>query len=661
MTRSITLPAWSSNMVELSPLSLTTESNDERDILLARFRALIENSAEGIATMNRDGEFLFHSGAAERILGIGASSMVGAPFFARIHEDDRAAAISDFQNLLASPRGHAVSEFRFLHGDGSWHQILSHKTNLLDDAAVSAIVSNYRDVTQQRESERALRESEERFREMAEHIKEAFFVTDLSSRRPLYVSPTWSDIWGRPLSDGYDPDAWTLAIHPDDQTAMTSALERNAGGEPTDVVFRLVRPDCTFRWVRCRAFPVQDHHGTFARIVGVCSDITALREAEERFTQAQKMEAVGRLAGGVAHDFNNLLTVIIAEADMLIASHEPGHKDDEVLREIRSAGESAVALTRQLLSFSRRELVEPVTFPIEDAVAHTSKMLRRVIGEDVGLTVKLSSNSAQVRMDRGQLDQVLTNLAINARDAMPNGGALTIATSLVPDASHCGSSTCPGERVIIAVTDTGTGMTPDVRARAFEPFFTTKPLGKGTGLGLATCHGIVAQAGGEITIESTPGAGTTFRICLPRADRPGKGCVTEPVNVPRGRESILFVEDDPGVRRVGARMLRSYGYKVHEANDANEAQCIIRDLNGSVDLLLTDVVMPGMSGRELSDLVRAQWPGIRVLFATGYTDDMIVQHQVLAHDVALLRKPYTAHTLAVKVRETLDAAAYAAA
>ena len=507
-------------------------------------------------------------------------------------------------------------------------------------------------------SDRRLLDSEERFRQMAEHINEAFFVVDLDTGKPLYVSPTWGEIWGRPMSAAYDPQIWFNAIHPDDRAEMAIAQAALKRGEASDSSFRVVRPNGSERWVHGRAFPVRDKTGRVYRMTGVSSDITDLRQAEQRFAQAQKMEAMGRLAGGVAHDFNNLLTVILGETEALGATLPPSEDTTEFLTGIRTAGESAAVLTRQLLAFSRKQLVEPTVFAVNDAVEGVSKMLRRLIGEDVLLQMRLSPKAGQIRADRGQIEQVLTNLAVNARDAMPDGGTLTIESGFaVLDAEfvklHPGSHA--GEFAVISMTDTGCGMTPEIVARVFEPFFTTKEVGKGTGLGLAMCYGIVKQAHGYITVESELNAGTTFRIHFPVAGTdPATAEHAAPVPVPRGNETIMIVEDESGVRRVAARLLRELGYRVFEARDAVEAHRTLAADPTKVDLIFTDVVLPGMNGRELADLVEAMRPGIRVLFATGYTDDIVLQHRLTARDVLVLRKPYTRSALAGAVRRVLD-------
>jgi nitrogen-specific signal transduction histidine kinase/ActR/RegA family two-component response regulator len=392
----------------------------------------------------------------------------------------------------------------------------------------------------------------------------------------------------------------------------------------------------------------------------VATDVTDLRQAEERFAQAQKMEAMGRLAGGVAHDFNNLLTVILGETELLQRDLPVEGEQAEMLRDIHHAADSAAALTRQLLAFSRKQLVAPTVFDINTAIVETSKMLRRLIGEQVQLETRLAPDAGVVRLDRGQLEQVMTNLAVNARDAMPNGGLLVVETSPVTlDADYAAlyPEVLPGDYVLIAVNDTGAGMTPEVKANIFDPFFTTKERGKGTGLGLAMIHGIVKQAGGHIAVYSELGVGTTFRLYFPRVEerRSVERLRSEKTSPPRGDETVLLVEDEELVRRVATRMLSALGYSVLEARDAREAQEILERRGSEIKLLFTDVVLPGTHGRELAEHVTSRFPAIRVLFTSGYSDDVVLQHRLLAENVVVLEKPYNRDTLAAKIREALDA------
>ncbi len=396
------------------------------------------------------------------------------------------------------------------------------------------------------------------------------------------------------------------------------------------------------------------------------SAATQQRRLEEQLLQAQKMEGIGRLAGGIAHDFNNLLTAILGYAELMESQlgDDEGLKSE--LREIRSAGERAAALTRQLLAFSRRQVMQPRTLDLNDVVSDVGKLLARLIGEDVTLVTRLEPALGSVEADPGQLEQVLMNLAVNARDAMPKGGTLTFETAnavLDADFAAVHPGAVPGAYVVLTVTDGGSGMTEEVRRHVFEPFFTTKEKGKGTGLGLATAYGIVKQSGGYITVDSEAGRGATFRIYLPRVE--GTATTSErtksPSLSPTGTETILLVEDEVGVRNLSASVLKTQGYVVLEAASGDTALEVARSQPGPIQLVVTDVVMPGMSGRELWERLRILRPDARVLFMSGYTDDVIAQHGVLEPGIAFLQKPFTPFGLAGKVREVLDAAPEAGA
>jgi signal transduction histidine kinase/CheY-like chemotaxis protein len=381
------------------------------------------------------------------------------------------------------------------------------------------------------------------------------------------------------------------------------------------------------------------------------------RQAEERLRQSQKMEAMGRLAGGVAHDFNNLLTVIGGYCALSM----PSIAEDSVLHrnvnEIHKAAERARALTGQLLAFSRKQVLQPRVLDLNDVFRGMEKMLRRLIGEDVELSSTLESALGHVKADPGQIEQVIMNLAVNARDAMPRGGKLTISTSntIVDQGSQYRNRTLdPGQYVVIAVSDNGVGMTDEIKSHLFEPFFTTKGLGKGTGLGLATCYGIICQSGGDIRVYSELNAGTTFKIYLPRTDaRPDQSDTTHIVRLPRGKESILLVEDESSVRTLAVLILREQGYAVKEACNAFEALEMIRKT--PFDLVTTDVIMPGMSGKVLCDQIKGQLPMTKVLLMSGYTDDALAHHGVLDEGLWFLEKPFSPGQLSRKVREILDA------
>jgi PAS domain S-box-containing protein len=388
-------------------------------------------------------------------------------------------------------------------------------------------------------------------------------------------------------------------------------------------------------------------------------DLSERKKLEEQFMQAQKMDAVGRLAGGVAHDFNNILSVILSYANMAIDDLKPGDPLRDDLSEVRKAGERATDLTRQLLAFSRQQVLQPRVIDLGEILTGMQGMLRRLLGEDVDLALSPAVGLGRVLADPGQIEQVVMNLAVNARDAMPEGGKLTIELSNVElDATYVSAhfGAAAGSFVMLAVSDTGSGMDAATCARVFEPFFTTKPVGKGTGLGLATVLGIVQQSGGYVGVYSEPGRGTTFKIYLPRTDRvataPG---VTGPAGNLRGTETILLVEDEDQVRAVACAILRRHGYEVLEASNGGEAFLISQDFPKTIHLLLTDVVMPRMSGRKLAQQLGPARSGMKVLYASGYTDDAIVRHGVLEAGVAFMQKPFTPEGLLRRVRDVLDA------
>ncbi len=392
----------------------------------------------------------------------------------------------------------------------------------------------------------------------------------------------------------------------------------------------------------------------------IARDVTEIKSLERQLLQAQKMEAIGRLAGGVAHDFNNLLTAITGYTELVLSGLAPDAPQRRDLGEVQKAAERAAALTRQLLAFSRQQVLQPRVLDLNAVVADVEQMLRRVIGEDIGVVVVAGPALWPVRADPGQLGQVLLNLAVNSRDAMPEGGTLTIETAnLELDGAYVRrhAAVRPGPYVMLAVSDTGVGMDAEIQARIFEPFFTTKEHGKGTGLGLATVYGIVKQSGGHIWVYSEPGRGTTFKIYLPRAEddgeRPAPAAST--AGPAGGSETVLLVEDEEGVRTLASRVLAAAGYTVLEARDAGEALAINRRHDGPVALLLTDLVMPGASGTDLAARLAAERPDLKVLYMSGYTGDATVRHQILQPHTAFLEKPFTPAALARKVRDVLDA------
>jgi PAS domain S-box-containing protein len=496
-----------------------------------------------------------------------------------------------------------------------------------------------------------LKESDDRFRQMAASIDQAFWMLDVNRNQLLYVSPAFEKIWGRPLSILDDRQNLLDTIHSDDRERMAAFMDRNTH-QACEETYRILRPDGAVRWIHDRAFPIFDENGKLYRVTGIAADITEQRDLEEQLRQAQKMDAVGRLAGGVAHDFNNLLTVIGGYAQTLLdrtPANDPRHSP---LEQILTASNRAAALTSQLLAFSRKQMLQPKLINVNNLVANMETLLTRVMGEHITFRAEFSKEPVHVIADPNQLEQVLINLAANARDAMPEGGEFRIETAIVdaPDLDFK-EEKC----VCLKVTDTGIGMHPNVLEHAFEPFFTTKGVGKGTGLGLSTVYGIVQQNHGAIHASSEPGRGTVFEIYLPAAPP-----AEEPAEAPertatlKGNETILVAEDEPEVRRLVRDALEQLGYTVLQAADGYEALRILEQHREPVHLLLTDVIMPLMSGRELARRVQSVRPSTRVVYMSGYTDDTLAFHGFPQPDTGFIQKPFTVTLLAEQVRRMLS-------
>jgi two-component system cell cycle sensor histidine kinase/response regulator CckA len=446
------------------------------------------------------------------------------------------------------------------------------------------------------------------------------------------------------------------AIHPDDRDRVSHAAltMQSAGGYEEEC--RIVRPDGTTRWIRDRAFPVGDSQGQIVRVAGVAEDITHRQELEAQLRHAQKMEAVGRLAGGVAHDFNNILTAISGYTDLVLLGFDGSDPRRDDLLEVRKAAARAASLTRQLLAFSRRQVLQTKVLDLNALVANVHNLLQRTIPENVHIELDLSASLDPIRADPGQLEQVLMTLAVNAADAMPHGGQLRFKTGVseMDGVSDLRRPTMPpGRYVHLTVSDTGLGMAAQTLARVFEPFFTTKEPGKGTGLGLAMAYGIMKQSGGFIWVSSRQNSGTSFDIYVPAVDEPVEAAisVTRPTEPTRGSETLLLAEDDGAVRRLARSALERYGYVVLEARDGDDAIGIARQHSGIIHMLITDLVMPGLSGHQLSEQVARIQPGIRVLYSSGYTVNKPVNAE---RGWPILAKPYGPVELLCKVREILD-------
>jgi two-component system cell cycle sensor histidine kinase/response regulator CckA len=623
-----------------------------------RMRLFVEHAPASLAMFDRDMRYLSVSRRWLTDYALGDRDLRGLchyDVFPEIGEAWRAV----HRRALA---GEVVREDadRFVRADGSVHWLRWEVRPWLEaSGAVGGILVFSEDITASLAAQEALRDTEHRFRQLAESIREVFWLTAVGKHQMLYISPGYEAIWGRSCQRLYDhPGDWLDAIHPEDrERVLEAAMTRQAAGT-YDEEYRIVRPDGSIRWIRDQAFPVRDADGRVVRVAGVAEDITERRQLEAQLRQTQKMESIGLLAGGVAHDFNNWLTVIAGNAELLQDVVPEETDGRELIGEILHAGERAAALTRQLLAFSRREVIEPQVLDLNTVVVDTEKMLRRLLGEDILLTTALAPALPRVLVDPGQWSQVLLNLAVNARDAMPTGGQLTLETRALEVDEHFlrgRPGLGPGRYLQLTISDTGCGMTPEVRARIFEPFYTTKSRGKGTGLGLAVVHGIVTQAGGAIEVYTEPGLGTSFKIYLPTVDQAALGSALEQeVQDVRGTETILLVEDEESVRRVAALALRPHGYAVLQAGNGREALEVAARHPGPIHLLLTDVVMPYMDGRELAATLTTRDPDLRVLYTSGYTDDAVMRHGILQAEVTFLSKPYTPMALLRKARQVLD-------
>ncbi len=511
------------------------------------------------------------------------------------------------------------------------------------------------EVVERLQAESALRDSERLNRNLLEHLPHRILVKDRNSA-VVFCNRHYADDLGRRVADVVGKD--TFALHPRELAEAYSASDRQVMESGVlQNVEEAYEVNGQRRWVHTVKVPYRDEHGLITGVLVVLEDITARRQLEQQVQQAQKMEAIGELAGGVAHDFNNLLTAILGYCELITEDLAPDDRHRSDIGEIQKAGQRAAELTRQLLAFSRKEIIAPTTLDLNAVVSDVRVMLDRLIREDVKILVGLGHNLAPVTADCSQIEQIVINLAVNARDAMPTGGTLTIETANVEiDArtalDHLGLA--PGPHVSLTVTDTGDGMPPNVVARIFEPFFTTKPRGRGTGLGLASVQGTIARCGGSISVRSVVGKGSAFQVLLPRASTALAAPALAPVVTSlTGTETVLVVEDADELRSLVSLLLKRQGYTVLVAANADEAKRQFAD-HPAIDVMLTDVVMPGPSGPELMRELQASRPGLKVIYMSGYAQDAIVQHGVLLPGIAFLPKPFTADTLGRKVRSVLD-------
>jgi two-component system, cell cycle sensor histidine kinase and response regulator CckA len=614
-----------------------------------RFRALVEHNSDAIVVVDRAATVTYASDSIERVTGMPSAGWVGHPLFEHVHPEDCATVMAAFKRAIDQPGASVAIAYRSRHEDGSWRDREASFVDRLADPAVNGIIATFRDVTERARAKKDLFRATEQLRAVVSSLPIALWAMDRDGRITLSEGKLL-DRFGFVPGQLVGQSVFELYR---DVPEILQAVHRVLAGEAVGLSTRAHGMTLDSRYVVLRT-----PDGAITGAVSIVVDVSDRVQLEEQLRQAQKMEAFGGLAAGIAHDFNNLLTAILGFAELLLERDDIDPSVRLDLKEIQSAGDSAAALTRQLLAFSRRQILQPRVLDLNTRVAQMENLLRRTIGEDIHLVTLLPPDLGRVSADPGQIDQVILNLAVNARDAMLSGGSLTIETANVElDETYCigHPDATPGSQVMISVRDTGCGMSDATLAHLFEPFFTTKERGKGTGLGLATVYGIIKQSGGSIGVSSTPGAGSTFEVYLPRTEQPAAQDAPRRVAASlEGTETVLLVEDQAEVRAIERACLSRHGYVVIEATGGAEALRLSDEYKGSIDLLLTDVVMPAMSGGELARALNQRRPALRVLYASGYADSVIVNHGVLEPHVDFIQKPFTPESLLRTVRDVLD-------
>ncbi|HEV7681351.1 MAG TPA: PAS domain S-box protein [Pyrinomonadaceae bacterium] len=629
------------------------------------YRSIFEHAVEGIFQSTRGGRFLTMNPALARILGYespAAAIEQITDISSQLYVDPAARKES---TRMLQERGVLTNyEFEAYRKDGEKIWLSENRRIVVDDSQSETFYEGtLEDITERKQAEVQLLQSEERYRELVENARDIIYEHDLDGR---YTSANKS---GQQLS-GYSL-AETLELNIADTIApeyLDKAREmlrlKLAGDTVTAYELEVLTKDGGRIPVEVNTRLVY-RNGAPVGVQGIARNITdrkrleeALRDSEQQLRQSQKLEAIGQLAGGVAHDFNNLLTAINGYSALALRRLGDDHPISSYLEEIRKAGDRAANLTRQLLAFGRKQLLQPLAINLNDIVGDMIKLLKRLIGEDIQLITRPGSGLKQIKADPGQLEQVIVNLVVNARDAMPRGGIVTIETANTTlDGAYARKhvDVTPGDYVMLAVSDTGVGMDHETQSHIFEPFFTTKEKDKGTGLGLSTVYGIIRQSGGNIWVYSEVGKGTTFKIYLPLIDgEVSAKAESDSAPIKRGSETVLLVEDEDMVRKLASELLVESGYIVLEANGGEEAISLGKSHTEPIDLLITDVVMPKFSGKEVAELLREVHPETKVLFMSGYTDEAIVHHGIVDSGIAFIQKPFSERALAQKIRDVLD-------
>lgn len=650
-------------MLELEKEVQTRQETEE--FLRAIFKAANNVALVVTDLTNMDAMITDFSPGAEQIFGYTAEEAIGKPV-AMLHRPEDIEKYAGIRHHTRENREGFTGEVIKVRKSGEQFPALFSLYPILNkDGDVIAILSVTIDITAQIRTEKALRESEEKYRAIFDGAAEGIRIIDRQTKKFTYVNPAMCRMLGY-TEDELRHMTVRDIMPPEVVALINTEIERHDSKNKSIFLNDIpnLKKDGTIIYTDVALTPrivIDGRHNSIA----FSTDITEKKKAEddikkieEQLRRSQKLEALGRLTGGIAHDFNNILTTIIGNADMMlmdVPKDNPMHSD---LEEIKIAGDRAASLISQLLAFSRKQILQPTVMNLNDTVNDMDKMLRRIIGEDIELSTILAPDLGQVEADEGQIEQVIMNLAVNARDAMPRGGKVTIETANtdIDEAyTHDHVAIIPGPYVMLAISDTGTGMNRNVQENLFEPFFTTKSKEKGTGLGLSTVYGIVKQSNGNIYVYSEPGKGTTLKVYLPRVEKSivKKKKAKRPKTL-SGSETILVVEDNEMVGNLTMRILKQSGYRVLIAPDGREALRVLKEYEGYIHLVLTDVVMPGMSGEKLEKKLKAARPDIKVLFMSGYTDNAVVHHGLLSQGKVFLQKPFTPEDLTRKIREVLE-------
>jgi PAS domain S-box-containing protein len=623
-----------------------------------RFRSLVQNSSDLVTILAPDGTITYASDSAERIVGYSPAELIGTSLLDYLDHTQ----LDHVRQLLRTngkPDVTGPVEFSLRRPDGSAIWLEAVGTNLVSDSTIRGIVLNARDISDRKRADRELRESEERYRDLFDNASDLVCILAPDGSL-LYANQAWRD------GIGYgDDDIGRLRlvdiVHPDFRERYSEVLELVLKGKRLNHVELILVPkvgtpltveanlSCTFK------------DGQPVTVRGICRDVTERKRVEEHLRRAERMQAAGKLAGGVAHEVNNMMTGVLGFSEFLLRALESGDPRRADVEEIIKAGNRAADVTRQLLAFTRQQFLRPQVLRINTVVEEMEKLLRRSLGEDKELQLRLSPEVEDIRADRGQLEQVIINLVLNARDAINGNGRVLIETgSTVWDDAyatrHSGVDLPLGRYIMLAVSDSGCGMDADVRERIFEPFFTTKPIGQGTGLGLSTVYGIVKQSGGYVWVYSEPDEGSVFKVYLPTwtASFRTETEITSAEAPTRGSETILVIEDEDVVRNLACRGLRDHGYSVMEATNGIQALRLMEEFPNTIDLVISDVVMPEMGGRKFGQSLAHLRPDLPILYMSGYTGEDVVQRGLLEPGAPFQQKPFTPGTLAIKVRSILD-------